>query len=136
MTIEYCKVLLQGRLGQKPTIIYLANGKAATTLRLAVNRSWKERHSGERKEETTWHSVVCYEKIADYLGEHADKGDQIFVEGELRYRKYTDNQGIERSVAEIIALNLQHQSHTTITKTTLLDDPSPALLPEDNGVKF
>ncbi|EBI6200184.1 single-stranded DNA-binding protein [Salmonella enterica subsp. enterica serovar Infantis] len=96
------KVQLIGHLGQDPEVRYLPNGKAVANLSLATSDTWKDKQTGEPKERTEWHRVVLYEKLADVAGEYLRKGAQVYIEGELRTRKWTDQNGQERYTTEIV----------------------------------
>ncbi|ELY4477271.1 single-stranded DNA-binding protein, partial [Salmonella enterica] len=96
------KVQLIGHLGQDPEVRYLPNGKAVVNLSLATSDTWKDKQTGEPKERTEWHRVVLYEKLADVAGEYLRKGAQVYIEGELRTRKWTDQNGQERYTTEVV----------------------------------
>ncbi|EBL9223650.1 single-stranded DNA-binding protein [Salmonella enterica] len=96
------KVQLIGHLGQDPEVRYLPNGKAVANLSLATSDTWKDKQTGEPKERTEWHRVVLYEKLADVAGEYLRKGALVYIEGELRTRKWTDQNGQERYTTEVV----------------------------------
>jgi len=95
------KVILVGYLGQEPEIRNLPNGGVVANLSIATNDSWKDKQSGEQKERTEWHRVVIYGKLAEIAGEFLQKGTQVYIEGELRTRKWTDQNGLERYTTEV-----------------------------------
>ena len=95
------KVTLIGFLGQDPEIRYIPNGTAVATLSLATSESWRDKQSGEEKEKTEWHRVVLFGKLAEIAGEYLRKGAQVYIEGQLQTRKWTDNAGVERWTTEI-----------------------------------
>ena len=95
------KVILVGNLGRDPEVRYTATGDAMCNLSIATTDNWRDKASGERKEHTEWHSVVCYRQQADFVRDFLGKGRQIYVEGILRTRKWADKQGIERYTTEI-----------------------------------
>ena len=97
------KVILIGNLGRDPEVRYAPSGSAICNVTLATTRSWKDKTSGERQEETEWHRVVFYDRLAEIAGEYLKKGKQIYVEGRLKTRKWTDKEGAERYTTEIIA---------------------------------
>jgi single-strand DNA-binding protein len=101
------KVILLGRLGRDPEIRYAPSGAAVANLSLATSRNWKDRTSGEKKEETEWHRVVFYDKLAEVVGEYTKKGGLLYVEGRLKTRKWTDKDGVEKYTTEIIAEQMQ-----------------------------
>ncbi len=101
------KVVLIGNLGKDPETRYSPNGGAICNVRLATTRNWKDKTSGERKEETEWHSVVFYDRLAEIAGEYLKKGRPVYVEGRLKTRKWQDKEGQERYTTEIIATEMQ-----------------------------
>ncbi|EOC1305535.1 single-stranded DNA-binding protein [Cronobacter dublinensis] len=96
------KVILVGNLGQDPEVRYMPNGGAVTSLRLATSESWRDKQTGEMKEVTEWHSVVLYGKLAEVAGEYLRKGSQIYIEGQLRTRKWQDQSGQDRYSTEVL----------------------------------
>ena len=97
------KVTLIGNLGADPEVRYMPSGGAVTTIRLATTRRWKDKQSGERKEETEWHRVVFFTRLAEIAGEYLRKGSQIYVEGRIRTQKWQGQDGQDRYTTEIIA---------------------------------
>ncbi|ELY2519533.1 single-stranded DNA-binding protein [Cronobacter sakazakii] len=96
------KVILVGNLGQDPEVRYMPNGGAVTSLRLATSESWRDKQTGEMKEVTEWHSVVLYGKLAEVAGEYLRKGSQVYIEGQLRTRKWQDQSGQDRYLTEVV----------------------------------
>ncbi|ECT1020606.1 TPA: single-stranded DNA-binding protein [Salmonella enterica] len=96
------KVMLIGHLGQDPDVRYLPNGNAVAMLSLATSDTWKDKQTGEQKERTEWHRVVIYGKLAEIASEYLRKGSQAYIEGELRTRKWTDQNGQERYTTEVV----------------------------------
>lgn len=101
------KVIVIGNLGRDPDVRYTPNGTAVANLRIATTRSWKSRDSGEKMEETEWHSVVLYDRQAEVAGEYLKKGRPVYIEGRLKTRKWTDKDGVERYTTEIVAVEMQ-----------------------------
>lgn len=97
------KVELIGHLGADPESRYLPSGDAVTSLRIATSESWKDKATGERKEATEWHRVSAFGKLAEIMNEYLKKGAQVYIEGSLRTRKYTDQAGVEKYSTEIRA---------------------------------
>jgi single-strand DNA-binding protein len=97
------KVILIGNLGKDPEVKYMPSGSAIANVTIATSRQWKNKDSGERQEETEWHRVVFYDRLAEIVGEYLKKGRQIYVEGRLKTRKWTDKDGVERYTTEIVA---------------------------------
>ncbi|EOC1051676.1 single-stranded DNA-binding protein [Cronobacter sakazakii] len=96
------RVILLGHLGQDPDVRYMPNGGAVTSLRLATSESWRDKQTGEMKEVTEWHSVVLYGKLAEVAGEYLRKGSQVYIEGQLRTRKWQDQSGQDRYSTEVV----------------------------------
>jgi single-strand DNA-binding protein len=101
------KVILVGNLGRDPETRYSPNGGAICNVSIATTRNWKDKASGERKEETEWHRVVFYDRLAEIAGEYLKKGRPVYVEGRLKTRKWTDKEGAEKFTTEIIAEEMQ-----------------------------
>ena len=97
------KVILIGNLGKDPEVRYAANGSAICNITLATSRVSKDKTSGERQEQTEWHRVVFFDRLAEIAGEYLKKGKSIYVEGRLQTRKWTDKEGVERYSTEIVA---------------------------------
>ncbi len=101
------KVILIGNLGRDPETRYAPSGSAICNVRLATTRNWKDKASGERRDETEWHSVVFYDRLAEIAGEYLKKGRPVYVEGRLKTRKWQDKDGHDRYTTEIIAESMQ-----------------------------
>ena len=101
------KVQLIGNLGRDPEVRYSASGTAVCNITIATSRSWKDKTSGEKQEETEWHRVVFYDRQAEIAGEYLKKGRPVYVEGRLKTRKWTDKDGVEKYTTEIVATDLQ-----------------------------
>ena len=95
------KVILVGRLGKDPEVRYIPNGGAVANLQVATSETWRDKQTGEMKEQTEWHRVVLFGKLAEVAGEYLRKGAQVYIEGQLRTRSWEDN-GITRYVTEIL----------------------------------
>lgn len=101
------KIMIIGSVGQTPVVRYTAGGEAIANVSLATNSSWKDKTTGEKKEETEWHRVVFYKKLAEIVGQYVKKGGSIYVEGRLKTRKWTDKDGVEKYTTEILADQMQ-----------------------------
>lgn len=101
------KVIIVGNLGRDPETRYMPNGEAVTNIAVATTESWKDKNTGEKKELTEWHRITFYRKLAEIAGQYLKKGSQIYVEGRLQTRKWTDKDGVERYTTEIIADTMQ-----------------------------
>ncbi|MEP6872857.1 MAG: single-stranded DNA-binding protein [Burkholderiales bacterium] len=97
------KVILIGNLGRDPEVRYTPSGSAVCNVTLATTRNWKSKESGEKVEETEWHRIVFYDRLAEIAGEYLKKGRSIYVEGRLKTRKWTDKDGAEKYTTEVIA---------------------------------
>lgn len=95
------KVILVGNLGGDPEVRYTPSGGAVANMTLATSESWRDKQTGEMKEQTEWHRVVMFGKLAEVAGEYLRKGSQVYIEGQLRTRKWTDQSGQERYTTEI-----------------------------------
>ena len=101
------KVILVGNCGRDPEIRYLPSGGAVANISIATTSRRKDRNTGEFVEETQWHRVTFFERLAEIVGEYVKKGTPVYVEGRLTYRKYTDKDGIEKNATDIIASEMQ-----------------------------
>ena len=101
------KVILIGNLGRDPEVRYAPSGSAICNVTLATSRQWKDKNSGERQEETEWHRVVFYDRLAEIAGEYLKKGRPVYVEGRLKTRKWTDKDGVDKYTTEIVADQMQ-----------------------------
>jgi single-strand DNA-binding protein len=101
------KVILIGNCGRDPEIRYLPSGQAVANVSIATTSRRKDRTSGETVEDTQWHRVTFYDRLAEIAGEYVKKGRPIYVEGRLKYGKYTDQAGVEKNTVDIIATELQ-----------------------------
>jgi single-strand DNA-binding protein len=95
------KVILIGNLGKDPEVRYTASGEAMCNFSLATTESWKDKATGEKREQTEWHRISFFGKLAEISGQYLKKGSQVYVEGSLRTRKWTDKEGQERYTTEI-----------------------------------
>lgn len=101
------KVILIGNLGADPEVRYMPTGGAVANITVATSESWTDKQTNEKKEQTEWHRVVIYQRLAEIAGEYLRKGSKVYIEGRLRTRKWQDQQGVERYTTEIIANELQ-----------------------------
>lgn len=101
------KVILVGNVGQDPEIRYMPNGNPVANLTLATSESWKDKQSGETKEQTEWHKVVIFNRLAEIAGEYVKKGSKVYLEGSIRTRKWQDQQGQDRYTTEVVASEMQ-----------------------------
>lgn len=118
-----CKVTLIGNIGREPEVRTTANGKSVANFSVATS----VKRAGQ--DQTQWHRVTCYDKLADIAAQYAKKGRQVYIDGKLNYSTYTDKQGVEKTVTEIIANELQLLGRQEQTE----DKPKPA---QDEDIPF
>ena len=131
------KVQLIGNIGNAPTSRVKADGTPVVSFRVATTEGWKDRESGERRESTEWHSVVCYRKLAEFVRDYLGRGRQVYIEGQLRTRKWTDKEGIDRYTTEVVAdegqpLGARPQEGGERPEPTGQAGAVPAGMPEDD----
>ena len=100
------KVILVGNLGRDPETRYMPDGGAVTNFSIATTDSWKDK-AGEKQEKTEWHRISTFQRLAEIAGEYLKKGSQVYIEGRLQTRKWTDKDGVEKYTTEIIADKMQ-----------------------------
>jgi len=97
------KVELIGYLGKDPEIRRTQDGRPIANFSVATSEEWKDKHSGEKKERTEWHRVVCFnEGLCGVIEQYLKKGSRVYIEGKMQTRKYTDKEGIERYTTEVV----------------------------------
>jgi single-strand DNA-binding protein len=101
------KVILVGNVGEDPEMRALPSGAAVANLRIATSEAWKDRQTGDQREQTEWHSIALFGRLAEVAGEYVRKGQQLYVEGRLRTRKWQDKNGVDRYSTEIVADDFQ-----------------------------
>ena len=101
------KVILVGNCGRDAEVRYMPSGQPVANVSLATTSRRKDKASGEMIDDTQWHRITFYERLAEIAGEYIKKGTPLYVEGRLKYGKYTDQAGVERNTVDIIATELQ-----------------------------
>lgn len=101
------KVTLLGNVGRDPEIRYSASGMAMCNISLATSSKRKDKNTGEVIEETAWHRVQFYDKLAEIVSQYVKKGKSIYVEGRIKYGKFTDQAGVEKNTVDIVAESMQ-----------------------------
>jgi single-strand DNA-binding protein len=101
------KVILVGNCGRDPEVRYAPSGAAICNVSVATSSRRKDKTSGESIEDTQWHRVTFYDRLAEIAGEYLKKGRPVYIEGRLKYGKYTDKDGIERNTVDIVASEMQ-----------------------------
>jgi single-strand DNA-binding protein len=101
------KVILLGNTGKDPEIRYLPSGMAIANVSIATSSRRKDKNTGETIEETQWHRLTFIDKLAEIVNQYVVKGQPIYIEGRLRYGKYTDKDGVERHTTDIVCDQMQ-----------------------------
>ncbi len=101
------KVILVGNLGNDPETRYMPDGSAVTNISVATSESWKDKQSGEKHEQTEWHRVAFFGKIAEIAAQYLKKGSKVYIEGRIKTTKYQDNNGIDKYSTSIIAKEMK-----------------------------
>jgi single-strand DNA-binding protein len=142
------KVILVGNCGRDPEVRYLPSGQAVANVSIATTSRRKDRNSGEFVEDTQWHRVTFYDRMAEIAGEYLKKGRPVYVEGRLKYGKYTDQSGVEKNTVDIIATEMQllgsredsgsqgtarQQQSRPAPSRQAAPAPAPAAAPSANG---
>jgi single-strand DNA-binding protein len=96
------KVILVGNLGRDPEVKTASNGSAIANLALATSESWKDKNTGQKQEKTEWHRISIFGKLAEVAGNYLKKGSKVYIEGQLKTRKWQDQTGADRYTTEIV----------------------------------
>lgn len=126
------KVLLIGNLGRDPEIRYLPSGDAVASLNIATTETWKDKN-GEKQEKTEWHRVSMFGRLAEIAGEYLKKGSQVYIEGRIETRKYTDKDGVEKYATEIKASEMKMLGSRGMTGGTGDMGAAPRSAPSRSG---
>ncbi len=101
------RVIILGNLGAEPECRQLPSGGAVTNVRIATSETWKDKNTGEKKEQTEWHRVIFFNRLAEIAAEYLRKGSKVYIEGALRTRKWQDKEGRDQYTTEIVAKEMQ-----------------------------
>jgi single-strand DNA-binding protein len=101
------KAIILGNCGRDPEVRFLPSGKAVCNVSIATSSKRKDKESGETIEDTQWHRVTFYDKLAEIAGEYLKKGKQVYIEGRITYGKYTGQDGVEKNTVDIVATEMQ-----------------------------
>lgn len=101
------KAQIIGHLGRDPEVRYMPSGDAMVNIAIATSEQWKDKTTGAKKEQTEWHRVSAFGKLAEIMGQYLKKGSLVYIEGKIRTRKWADKEGVERYATEIIADQMQ-----------------------------
>jgi len=122
------KVIIVGNLGQNPETRQMPSGGAVTNISVATSETWKDKQTGEKKERTEWHRVVFFNRLAEVVAQYLTKGSKVYIEGQLRTRKWQADDGSDRYSTEILAREMQMldsrqntQSNTSQSNTSQTD---------------
>lgn len=100
------KVILLGNLGKDPELRYTPSGQAVARFSLATSDRWRDKNSGEWQDRTEWHTIVCWAKLAETVGQYLTKGSSVYIEGRLQTRSWDDKEGKKHYSTEVIANEL------------------------------
>jgi len=120
------KVILIGHLGADPDLRSLPDGTPVASLRVATTETWKDKATGEKREQTEWHRLSLFRALAEIAGRYLRKGSQVYVEGRLRTRKWTDPSGADRTTTEIVADEMKMLGRRPEGTGADADDDRPA----------
>lgn len=101
------KVIIIGNLGAAPEVRYTQNSTAVATISVATTETWKDKQTGEQREQTEWHRIVMYRRLAEIAGEYLRKGSKVYIEGKLQTRKWTGEDQVERYTTEVVGKEMQ-----------------------------
>ena len=101
------KVIVIGNLGNDPEIRYMPSGGAVASISVATSEQWRDKQTGEMKEQTEWHRITLFNRLGEIAGEYLKKGSKVYIEGSLRTEKYQAKDGTDRWSTKIIARNMQ-----------------------------
>lgn len=104
---SYQKIVVCGNLGQDPEVRYTQTGTCIANLSVATSEKWRDKQTGEMKEETEWHKVVLFKRTAEIAGQYLQKGSQVLIEGQLKTRKWQDQSGADRYSTEIVGREMR-----------------------------
>ncbi|MBT4122839.1 MAG: single-stranded DNA-binding protein [Candidatus Ruthia sp.] len=101
------KAIIIGNLGNDPDVRFMPSGGAVTTISVATTESWKDKNTGENQDRTEWHRIVMFNKLGEIAGQYLKKGSKVFIEGQIRTRKWQDKNGQDRYTTEIVGDQMQ-----------------------------
>lgn len=137
------KVQIIGFLGKDPETRYLPNGDAVTNISVATSEKWKDKTTGEDKEQTEWFRVTLWRRLGEIAGEYLKKGSQVYIEGKLHTREWTDKENIKRYTTEVTADQMvmlggknEGGERPARRESKLESKPTPAGEKQKTGGKF
>jgi len=119
------KTILIGAVGRDPEVRYSASGKAIANLSIATSQKRKDKQTGEYVEDTQWHRLKFFDKLAEIVGEYVKKGSTIYVEGQIKYGKFTNKDGMEISTVDIVCDEMTILSRAKDQKDQAAEKPKP-----------
>ena len=129
------KVMIIGRLGAEPDVHQFANGNRVTNISVATSNQWTDAN-GQPKESTEWHKIKLFNRLGEVAAEYLNKGSKVYIEGSLRTRKWTDDNGLDRYITEIYASSMQMLGNSSRTETqkpeAVIPTPQKPWLPKPN----
>ena len=125
------KVMIIGNLGRDPESRTMTNGEQVTNLSIATSEVWKDRMTGEKRESTEWHRVVCFRRLAEIAAQYLRKGSKIYIEGKIKTRKWQNRDGVDQYTTEVHAEELtmldrkgeNHSAHEVYNKMPSQREP-------------
>ena len=129
------KVILVGNLGKDPEVRYMQSGKAVANISIATTSKYKGQ-DGNMMEETQWHRVTFYDKLAEIVGQYVKKGSPIYVEGRIKYGKFKNKDGVEQNTCDIVATEMQLLGSREGGQQSAPAAPRPAAKPAAAGSGF
>ena len=128
------KAIIVGNLGRDPEMRYTQDGQAVANFTVATSERWNDRNTNERREQTEWHRVVCFRRLAEICGEYLHKGSKVYIEGRLQTRQWEGQDGQTRYTTEIVAREMKMlDSRGGGGGGGYPDDPGPGGPPDDRG---
>ena len=132
------KAIIVGNLGKDPDTRYTAGGTAITHITVATSETWNDKTTGEKQEKTEWHRIVFFNRLAEIAGEYLRKGSQVYIEGKLQTRKWTDKDGHDKFTTEIVASEMQMLGSKSekSAKPAAKTEPEPVDDFQDDDIPF
>jgi single-strand DNA-binding protein len=118
--------MLIGNIGHDPEMRYMPSGEAVCNFSMATSEEWKDKNTGEKKEDTSWHRISMFGKLAEIGEKYLKKGMQVYIEGRLKYREYTDSAGVTKMSVEIKADTMKMLSSKSSQDSAAKVAPSKA----------
>ncbi len=127
------KVILVGTLGRDPETKTFPSGGSVTQFSIATSESWKDKNTGEPREETEWHRIVLNNRLGEVAQQYLKKGSKVYIEGSLRTRKWTDKEGVERYSTEVRGDSMQMLDSKGQSNSSGQSDYEPYAAPSQNN---